>query len=582
MLEKAGHTVDAAEVILFYVLGNSVWANGNKEASILSDTKSILSVMKDCFIASQRFKSLRGEIISLRKIIDYHLDLAPSEYVWVDDAVLNIIDHVENSISKNRVSLQTLTYFWNLWKEKIVNILNSLNSLGTQDEQDYKSYENITKVGNDFYIHAYGPFRQGLIALNSYQVAKPIIESKILNKKLPRELLKCLKHSKQRFFVMFCPRGPKRECYKHVMDLRLTELSKDLINGATIEIMSKKGRLRYVEMWSVVLQIFMFGNLSEKLYQVILQRSDLSPAYNAFIKQLKRSKISGSVSVSLVSNFEKSLQETFNHNWKSDFDFMPPFWFVYFLERLLFLVSSWHGSFFTLKSSVYETIPWGNLRCNASPLSVADSKSGLLPLSGLEIGSLGYFNPFELWTYDIIAVLPPVFVKILAKRPSMPFGKLLADILNAIGDPLVCLKSGDIQREFLSHSVLEIDVDLIHSREDIFRILYPENSDCDRNDKMESGNPNDENVCFSNFDHMGYSEYPTESDDAIPDYHMERAELATESEEFDIVSFSQLFTNLSRVYMFSKRIFEDISYHDCKPQMKVCFIVLFLFTFLLQ
>ncbi|MCL7034766.1 hypothetical protein MKW94_002820, partial [Papaver nudicaule] len=29
MLEKAGHLVDAAEVILFYVLGNSVWANGN-------------------------------------------------------------------------------------------------------------------------------------------------------------------------------------------------------------------------------------------------------------------------------------------------------------------------------------------------------------------------------------------------------------------------------------------------------------------------------------------------------------------------------------------------------------------------
>ncbi|KAI3964261.1 hypothetical protein MKW92_044104, partial [Papaver armeniacum] len=30
MLEKAGHLVDAAEVILFYVLGNSLWANGNK------------------------------------------------------------------------------------------------------------------------------------------------------------------------------------------------------------------------------------------------------------------------------------------------------------------------------------------------------------------------------------------------------------------------------------------------------------------------------------------------------------------------------------------------------------------------
>ncbi|KAI3890591.1 hypothetical protein MKX03_036139, partial [Papaver bracteatum] len=150
----------------------------------------------------------------------------------------------------------------------------------------------------------------------------------------------------------------------------------------------------------------------------------------------------------------------------------------------------------------------------------------------------------------------------------MPFGKLLADILDTIGDPLVFLKSGHIQREFLSHSVFEIDVDSIHSREDIFRKLYPDYSDSDSDDEMESGNPNDENVCFSNFDHMGYSECPTESDDDIPDYHLERAELETLTKKFNIVRSSQLFTNTSRVYMFSKRIFEDISFHDCKPQMK--------------
>ncbi|KAI3945647.1 hypothetical protein MKW92_004846 [Papaver armeniacum] len=177
MLEKAGHTVDAAEVILFYVLGNSVWADGNEgwplksfpnkeillakvklmakgkddffsefistEKSILSDTNSRLSEMSDCLIASQSVKSLRGEIISLRKIIDYHLDLAPCEYIWVDDVILNTIEHVENSVSENMVSIHTLTYFWNLWKEKIVNILNYLNSLGTQDKQDYKSYEDF-------------------------------------------------------------------------------------------------------------------------------------------------------------------------------------------------------------------------------------------------------------------------------------------------------------------------------------------------------------------------------------------------------------------------------------------------------
>ncbi|MCL7030399.1 hypothetical protein MKW94_022295 [Papaver nudicaule] len=720
MLEKAGHIEDAAEVLLFYVLCNSVWANGNTgwplkkfpnkenllakvklmaknkddifyqfvstEASILSDTNSRLSEMRDCFIASQRFKSLRGEIISLRKIIDYHLDLAPSEYVWVDDLVLNTTEHVESLISKNGVSIETLTYFWNLWKEKIMNIMHYLDSLGTQDKQelqDHKSYENfclgylgvykkghdhssiyillnsdacwrkeiedrflrktrdllgmndhqfassarsywfstllsvcvqvvekfvslyrissIYKIGNESSMHYSGPFRRRITALYCYQVLKSVVEPNILDKKNPGELLKCLKGSKEQFFAMFGLRDEKLVIFKHMMD------------------MSKKGRLKYVEMWSVVLQIFMFGNLSEELYQVIIQRSDLSPDCKVFINQLKENKISGLVSVSLVSNFEKSLQETFNNDWI--IDFISPSWFVYLLERLLFLVSSWHGSFFTLKSSVRETVPWGNLRCYSSSLSVADSKvfSGRsfdfiasmiedIFLSRLEwlwedeYDRLAYY-PFLvlklvllvtliclnsgrhfdllyslLGRYDIITVLPPEFVKILEKRGTTPFDKLLADILAAIGDPLVCLRSGDIQREVLSCNVLEIDVDLIHSSEDILGILYPENSECDGNDEMGYGSPSDGNVCFSNFDHMSYTECSIESDDDTPEGSIiEGIELLeTKTGEVDAGKFVQLFTNTVSVYMFSKSIFEDISFHDCKPQMKLDICICFL------
>ncbi|KAI3944743.1 hypothetical protein MKW98_021201 [Papaver atlanticum] len=556
------HLVAAAEVILFYILGNSLWANENEgwplknfpnkekllakvklmaenkndifyefvstEASILSDTIIGLSEMKDCFIASQRLKSLRGEIISLRKIIDYHLDLAPSEYVWVDNVVLTTMEHVEDSISKNKVSIETLTY---------------LSSLGTQDKQDFGSYENfclsylgvykqehsqssiyilrnsdacwrkeiedrflrktrdllgmnehqfassalhyIVSVGNLFYLDINGPFRQGKTALNSYQVAKSVIEYKILDKKLPGELLKCLKHSKEHFLALVSQMDPQNIVLRNMMDLRLTDLSKDLIKEVAIDIMSTKGRLTYVEMWTVVLQIFMFGNLSEELYQVIMQRSDLSPAYKDFIKQLKESKISGLVSISLVSNFEKSLQEIFNYDWVKDLDYISPSCF----------------SFFTVKSSVCETIPWWNLRCNSSSLSVADSKAfstrsfdfiaskikeifsrkldwlwvigsdrvtsyPFLVLKLVVLVALICLNSghhFDLLysllrRYDIKTVLPPAFVKILKERGKMPFDKLLAESLETFGDPLVCLRSGDIQREYSSHNVIEIEV----------------------------------------------------------------------------------------------------------------------------
>ncbi|KAI3844840.1 hypothetical protein MKX03_004561 [Papaver bracteatum] len=737
MLEKAGHLVDAAEVILFYVLGNSLWANGNKgwplkkfpdkekllskvtlmaknkddhfyefvisEASILSDTNIRLSEMKDCLIASQRLESLRGEIISLRKIIDYHLDLAPSEYVWVDDVVLNTVEHVENSISKNEVSIETLTYFWNLWKEKIVYILNYLNSFGTQDKQDYKRYENfclgylgvykqehdhssiyillhsdacwrkeiedrflqktrdlfglndhqfvssarsywfstllrlcmqvleklesldkisgVFKSGNVSYMLCSGPFRRGITALNSYQVAKSVIEYKILGKKLPGELLKCLQHSKERFFKILVPRHPNytKFKFKNMINLRLTDLSKDLIKEVTTEIMSAKDRLEYVEMWRVVLQIFMCGSVSEELYEVIIQRSDLSPTYKAFIKKLKESKISGLVSVSLARNFEKSLQEAHNSGWgKKDCGCMPASWFVYFLERLVFLVSSWLGSFFTVKSSVSEAIPWGNLRCNSSSLSVADSKifsrrsfdflaskikkilsdkldwlweidfdrvvcyphlvlKLVILVALICLNTVCHFDLLYslLSRYDIITVLPPTFVKILKKRGTRPFDKLLAESLETIGDPLVCLRSGDIQREHLSHSVLEIDVDLIYPREDLLGILYPENSECNRNDEMGNESLTDGRKCFSDSEHTSCTECQIESDDEIPDYDIEKAELDVHTGNFDVQIFLQLFMNTSRVYRFSK-IGDITSFHVCEPQMKldicICFV----------
>ncbi|KAI3891248.1 hypothetical protein MKW98_007553 [Papaver atlanticum] len=650
MLEKAGHLVDAAEVVLFYVLGNSLWENGNKgwplkkfldkekllakiilmaknkddhfyefvisEASILSDTNIRL------------LESLRGEIISLRKIIDYHLDLAPSEYVWVDDVVLNTVEHVENSISKNEVSIETLTYFWNLWKEKIVNILNYLNSFGTQDKQDCKRYENfclgylcvykqehdhssiyillhsdacwrkeiedrflqktrdlfglndhqfvssarsywfstllrlcmqvleklesldkisgVFKSGNVSYMLCSGPFRRGITALNSYQVAKSVIEYKILGKKLPGELLKCLQHSKERFFKILVPRHPNytKFKFKNMINLRLTHLSKDLIKEVTIEIMSAKDRLEYMEMWRVVLQIFMCGSVSEELYEVIIQRSDLSPTYKAFIKKLKESKISGLVSVSLARNFEKSLQEAFNSDWGKK-DWLHASFLV--SDSKIFSRRSFDFIASKIKKILSNNLDWlwkiDFDRVVCYPHLVLKLVI-LVTLICLNTGCHFDLLYSLLSRYDIITVLLPTFVKILKKRGTRPFDKLLAESLETIGDPLVCLRSGDIQREHLSHSVLEIDL-------------------------------TDGRKCFSDSDHTSCTECQIESDDEIPDYDIEKAELDVDTGNFDVQIFLQLFMNTSRVYRFSK-IGDITSFHVCEPQMKldicICFV----------
>ncbi|KAI3945646.1 hypothetical protein MKW92_004845 [Papaver armeniacum] len=92
---------------------------------------------------------------------------------------------------------------------------------------------------------------------------------------------------------------------------------------------------------------------------------------------------------------------------------------------------------------------------------------------------------------------------------------------------------------------------------------------------MEDGSPSDGNVSFSNLDHTNFAECPTAPDDEIPDYDMINV-LHTETGELDYERFMQYFTNISRVYMFSRRIFEDISFFKCTPKMKldicICFV----------
>ncbi|KAI3932929.1 hypothetical protein MKW92_023852 [Papaver armeniacum] len=88
---------------------------------------------------------------------------------------------------------------------------------------------------------------------------------------------------------------------------------------------------------------------------------------------------------------------------------------------------------------------------------------------------------------------------------------------------------------------------------------------------MEYGSPSDGNARFSNFDHTSYTLLP-----AVPDYDSENIELLkTETGEFDYGRTLQLFMNTSRVYMFSKGIFEDISFFACKPQMKLDICICF-------
>ncbi|CAK7326904.1 unnamed protein product [Dovyalis caffra] len=174
LLEKAGHFKDASILVLWYVLLNSLWPSGNRgwplkhfaekekllskakslaknassqhceivsiEAEILLNEQSSLSMMKKHLSNSQRHKSIRGEILSARKILDEYLDLNVSKY-WQQN---NLVHHQpgfwKEKSSENRVSVETLVFYWKVWKNMIFNIFKYLSCLPAQDTSKYRSY----------------------------------------------------------------------------------------------------------------------------------------------------------------------------------------------------------------------------------------------------------------------------------------------------------------------------------------------------------------------------------------------------------------------------------------------------------
>lgn len=177
LLGKAGCFKEASMQILWYVFANSLWASGSKgwpmkpcpqkeelltkakafaeeesdlfyeavctETTILSSKSISLHEMNQCLSVSLGKEILRGEIVSAWKILDDHLQSKPLKYVWEDELIIDLIKHSEDRISQNQVSVLTLIYFWNFWKEKILKILECLKSLDTHHGNEYQSYEEF-------------------------------------------------------------------------------------------------------------------------------------------------------------------------------------------------------------------------------------------------------------------------------------------------------------------------------------------------------------------------------------------------------------------------------------------------------
>ncbi|KAG6714356.1 hypothetical protein I3842_05G198900 [Carya illinoinensis] len=682
LLGKAGNFKEASMLIILFVLSNSLWTVGSKgwplkqftekqellakaksfaknesnnfyacictEADVLSNEKTSVSVMKNYLNSSQTHKSACGEIISARKIIDAHLHTNSSKYMWEDYFVFDPIKHSDQMISENQISIETLVYFWNFWKDHVVNIFKYLRSLETQDFNEYKHY-------GDFCLNYMGVWRQfcelnaiylllnpgadwvrdmdnrflhlngKLVSINVRHlalIARSYWSSEILSVGLQvlkhlkalynlslqnnlsmfcqsrslthiyevaKSLLDCgyqddealkrfVKFSAESFFGYVFPLDWRKSLADNMFSLRGSEVSKNLLQQAILENISSRGRLTYGKIGRVVMIILGLGKLNNDLYEKILKLFggiNGNPQWKTFIQNL-----CGNVDItfphtivpdninksprewSLLFRLYEALKDTFDANWMKENDYISPGCFLYLVERLLILASSFHGYFITSMSSfvewfIYEEVdnipnstfisgvqPFlgriyesiinfvRQLLCNKkdtlewirrSNIIYAKDYYSLLVLRLVAIICLVYLNSgsfldslFELLGRSYITEqLPFEFYDVLKRRRKHLHMdvNVLAEAFKKVHNPLVIVSLGKDCSQFLCPDAIFVDMSAKQSWEDMLRVMRLQIVEASRGQigAIEVGATNacGEVLSSDSYDHGGYKLVPS-------------------------------------------------------------------------
>ncbi|XP_042981748.1 uncharacterized protein LOC122311306 isoform X1 [Carya illinoinensis] len=681
LLGKAGNFKEASMLILLFVLSSSLWTAGSKgwplkqfakkqellakaksfaknesnnfyayvctEADVLSNEKTSMSVMKNSLNSSQRHKSACGEIISARKIIDAHLDTNSSKYIWEDYFVFDRIKHSDQMISGNQISIETLVYFWNIWKDHVVNIFKYLRSLETQDLNEYKQYEDfclnymgvwrqfrelnaiylLLNPGADWlrgldnrFLHQNGKlvsidvrhlastaqsywsseilsvglqvlknlealynlslknnlsmFCQSRSLTRIYEVAKSLLESKYLDcgYQGPKVIERFVKFSAESFFGYVFPLDWRKSLAENMFSLRESEVSKNLLHQVILENISSRGKLTYGKIGRVVMIIFGLGKLNNDLYVKILKLFDdidWNPPWKTFIQNLcgnvdisfPHATVPDNISKSprewsLLFSLHEALNDTYNANWKKENDYISPDCFLYLVERLLILASSFHGYFITSKSSfvewfiykevdnypnstfVYEVQPFlGGIYesiINFVQQLLFNKKETLEWIRRSNINAKDYYPLLVLRLVVIICLvylnsgcfsdslsellgrssiteqLPFEFYDVLRRRPKHLHMNVnvLAEAFKKLHNPLVIVSLGKNCSQFLCADAIFVDMTAKQSQEDMLRVLRLRTVEASRGQigDIEVGATNacGEVLSSDSYDHGGY------------------------------------------------------------------------------
>ncbi|GJV79578.1 UvrD-like helicase, ATP-binding domain, P-loop containing nucleoside triphosphate hydrolase [Tanacetum coccineum] len=563
LLEKAGKFKEAALLLLWYVFISSLWGDGNiswplkqfaqkeelcnkvkllaksdssvmynfvcSELKILSDQHNSLPELKEDLCVCRNYRSLRGEILLIRKILDKHLQMNSSNYDWEDKLPMDIYKFCEDKMFQNRVSIRTLVFYWNMWKKHISDILRSVESL--EKEEPFKA-----SLHADFCLYYFGVRKQFLKGNTVYLSLNKDADwiRNTCNKGLQRDEKRIPFEGREMVSAIWSywqsqllsvgikvletlealhkSKSNGSAFHQSTSLVHIFEVSKFLLDFQCHNLTNPyKKRLQYflgisLSYLDIVFPLDWRKSVDEDL--VSIRETDLSVnlleeiiLQTVDIKALERviiiclcSRVSVAVYKNLINKLKlksrwksfveefrdrglkdvsaaRALQHALDSSFGATSSFLSLHSFGYLLDRLLLMNSFSSRKSYTTRSSFVGSFTHIQ---SASTLSVRQSSSSLnLSVMIERIEDILSCSEFGYGNYAYF--LPKKFVSCLlrkSKNEELNLNpELVAEAFSCVNDPLLIISSEDVRPKI--NAPCAIFVDLRKSKEEIMSVVFP-------------------------------------------------------------------------------------------------------------
>ncbi|GLJ34029.1 hypothetical protein SUGI_0684370 [Cryptomeria japonica] len=427
MLEKAEKYEEAIRIILFHVQLNSLWGMKNRgwplrqfpeKNKLLGEVKRIaiqnlqhvpdaldckvlillneshnLSEITEQMILAQKMGNLNSEALSLRKVLDVHICSDAKKFQHEQVGSLLKMDYNSKMLLENRVSITTMMFLWNAWKDKLLSSVDSFIKLEKQPEKEEDkvyiefAYEYfgarvsrnrsctvfnseafwlndrrlglLQRQGNcpgisiqNFFMHARKFLLMELFSVGIEVVKKlqeiylscrnqhcmckgtPILQIYQALKSLEERKLVRFDEDEQ-FFEIFFPLKTQYENLKEFISLRESPTRSVILEDITANIIRKI--YRGINLGQIgrlqLLRPFWPKHLVTEYGKTIIKSLDDNNCWNNELLWLNTGDCLLDKRLCMIESFDKALHGTFQ-NWHNHIDYISPHIFLILLEKL--------------------------------------------------------------------------------------------------------------------------------------------------------------------------------------------------------------------------------------------------------